>query len=54
MPNKDVHVYTVQRESGDSVVKTLHKNMYLPFSVTPSSLDLGQNRKKWITCYFNY
>ena len=34
-------MYRVQRESGDSAVKTLHRNMLLPFSAIPSSLDLG-------------
>ncbi|MCW4250032.1 MAG: RNase H-like domain-containing protein [Candidatus Thiodiazotropha endolucinida] len=35
IPDKNVPVYTVQRESGDSTVKTLHRNMLLPFSVIP-------------------
>ena len=41
MPNEDVTVHKIQRESGDSIVTTLHRNMLLPFSVVPSSLDLG-------------
>ena len=41
MPNEGVPVYRVQHESGDSTVKTLHRNMLLPFSAIPSSLDLG-------------
>ena len=41
VPNEGVPVYRVQRESGDSAVKTLHRNMLLPFSAIPSSLDLG-------------
>ena len=41
VPNEGVPVYKVQRESGDSAVKTLHRNMLLPFSAIPSSLDLG-------------
>ena len=41
VPNEGVPVYRVQRESGDSTVKTLHRNMLLPFSAIPSSLDLG-------------
>ena len=39
--NEGVPVYRFQRESGDSTVKTLHRNMLLPFSAIPSSLDLG-------------
>ena len=41
MPNEGVPVYRVQCESGDSAVKTLHRNKLLPFSAIPSSLDLG-------------
>ena len=41
VPNEGVPVYRVQRESGDLAVKTLHRNMLLPFSAIPSSLDLG-------------
>ena len=41
MPNEGVPVYRVQRKSGDSTVKTLHRNMLLPFIAIPSSLDLG-------------
>ena len=41
VPNEGVPVYRVQRESGDSMVKTLHRNILLPFSAIPSSLDLG-------------
>ena len=41
VPNKGVPVYRVQPESEYSPVKTLHRNMLLPFSAIPSSLDLG-------------
>ena len=41
VPNEGVPVYRVQRETGDSTVKTLHRNMLLPFSAIPSSLDRG-------------
>ena len=41
VPNEGVPVYRVQLELGDSTVKTLHRNMLLPFSVIPSCLDLG-------------
>ena len=39
--NEGVPVYKVQRESGDLMVKTIHRNMLLPFSAISSSLDLG-------------
>ena len=42
VPNEYVPVYRVQRESGDSTVKTLQRNMFLPFSAIPSNLDIGQ------------
>ena len=41
VPNEDVPVYRVQCESGDSTVKTLQRNMLLPFSAIPSNLDIG-------------
>ena len=39
-PDESIPVYRVQRESGDSSVKTLHRNMLLPFSAIPSISDL--------------
>ncbi|MCG8044577.1 MAG: RNase H-like domain-containing protein [Candidatus Thiodiazotropha endolucinida] len=39
IPNKNVPVYKVQKESGDHVVKTLHRNMLLPFSAIPAKSD---------------
>ena len=33
--NEGVPVYRVQRESGDSTIKTLLRNMLLPFSAMP-------------------
>ena len=41
VPYEGVPVYRVQCESGNSMVKTLHRYMLLPFSAIPSSLDLG-------------
>ena len=38
--NEVVPVNFVQRKSGDLMVKTLHRNMLLPFTVIRSSLDL--------------
>ena len=39
-PDESIPVYRVQRESGDSSVKTLHRNMLLPFSAIPCISDL--------------
>ena len=35
IPDRNVPVYKVQRESGNPTVKTLHRNMLLPFSAIP-------------------
>ena len=35
MPDKNIPVYKVQKESGDASVKILHRNMMLPFSAIP-------------------
>ena len=40
IPKKGKPVYRVQRESGDSTVKTQQRELLLPFSAIPSSLDL--------------
>ena len=39
-PDESIPLYRVQRESGDSSVKTLYRNMLLPFSAIPSISDL--------------
>ena len=36
IPNDNIQVYRVQKESDASCIKTLHRNMLLPFSVIPS------------------
>ena len=41
MPDKSIPVYRVQRESGDSSVKTLHRNMLLPFSAIPGISEVS-------------
>ena len=41
MPDKTIPVYKVQRESGDSSVKSLHRNMLLPFSVIPGKSEVS-------------
>lgn len=40
MPDKSIPVYKVQKEFGDSAVKTLHRNMLLPFSVIPGISEI--------------
>lgn len=40
VPNADVPVYKVKKETGDNVIKTLHRNMLLPFSVIPSTPEI--------------
>ena len=40
VPNKDIPVFKVQKESGDPTVKTLHRNMLLPFTAIPGTLDI--------------
>lgn len=35
IPNSNIPVYKVQKERGDSPVKTLHRNMLLPFTAIP-------------------
>ena len=41
MPDRTIPVYKVQKESGDSSVKTLHRNMLLPFSVIPGKSEVS-------------
>ena len=41
MQDKNTPVYKVQKEFGKGSVKTLHRNMLLPFSAKPSISDLG-------------
>ena len=46
VPNAGIPVYKVKKESGDSIVKTLHRNMLLPFSAISSLPDIsGQSNK---------
>lgn len=40
-PDQDIPVYKVQKESGDHSVKTLHRNMLLPFSSIPGPFDIS-------------
>ena len=39
VPNAGIPVYKVKKESGDSIVKALHRNMLLPFSAISSLPD---------------
>ena len=40
IPIKDVPVYKVQKESGDQVIKTLYRNMFLPFCAIPGKWEV--------------
>ena len=40
IPDRNVPVYKVQRESGNPTVKTLHRNMLLPFSAIPGISEI--------------
>ena len=40
IPDRNVPVYKVQRESGYPTVKTLHRNMLLPFSAIPGISEI--------------
>ena len=40
IPERNVPVYKVQRESGNPTVKTLHRNMMLPFSAIPGVSEI--------------
>ena len=40
IPDRNIPVYKVQRESGNSTVKTLHRNMLLPFSAIPGISEI--------------
>ena len=46
MPEINIHVYHVQKEFGDGSVKTLHRNMLLPFSAIPSISEIGTNSSR--------
>ena len=35
IPNESVPVFQVQKQSGSKAIKTLHRNMLLPFSAIP-------------------
>ena len=40
-PDNNIPVYDIQKEFGNGSVKTLHRNMLLPFSAIPSIPELG-------------
>ena len=40
--NQDVPVYRVQKESNDQIIKTLHRNMLLPFNAIPGKLEIPE------------
>lgn len=42
IPTSDIPVYKVQRESNSSDIKTLHRNMLLPFSAIPSAVEVSE------------
>ena len=43
MPDINIPVCHVQKEFGDGSVKTLHRNMLLPFTIIPSISEIGTN-----------
>lgn len=43
VPDKNIPVYNVQKEFGDPTVKTLHRNMLLPFSAIPGIPEVSIN-----------
>ena len=46
MPNTTIPVYKVRKEGSDSRIRTLHRNMLLPFSAIPSVTDILEFSKK--------
>jgi len=40
IPNNDVPVFKVKKESGNGATKTLHRNMLLPISAIPMTLEI--------------
>lgn len=48
IPNTGIPVFKVQRKSGDSIIKTLHKNMLhvLPFSAISNAPDIPAQSNK--------
>ena len=42
-PDKNIPVFKVKQESGDGTVKTLHRNMLLPFSSIPSISEVNES-----------
>ena len=42
IPTSDIPVYKVKRESNSSDIKTLHRNMLLPFSAIPSVVEVSE------------
>ena len=48
VPNAGIPVYKVKKESGDSIVKTLHRNMLLPFSAISRLPDISGQSNKFV------
>ena len=45
-PDSNIPVYKVQKEFGEGSVKTLHRNMLLPFSAIPKISDVGSSQRQ--------
>ena len=42
-PNKNIPVLKIQKESGNGPVRTLHRNMLLPFSLIPATSKVSES-----------
>ena len=42
-PDRNIPVFKVRKESGNSQEKTLHRNLLLPFSSIPSSSEIDDS-----------
>ena len=42
-PNKNIPVFKIQTESGNGPVRTLHRNMLLPFSLIPATSEVSES-----------